>query len=81
MKFKPQNILYDHADFKVAWGLWSENENECLGMRWKGYPYARGGVEAWLVIPAELGIDFMKALIKKDGADINEIFKVLLTNP
>lgn len=77
MKFKPQNILYDHDNFTIAWGLWSEDRSECLGMRWKGYPYERGGDEAWLVIRPDIGIDFIKTIIRKDGANINEIFKVL----
>lgn len=78
MIFKPQNILYDHEDFKIAWGLWSEDETECLGMRWKSYPYERGGDEAWLVIPDDIRIEIMKALIGKDGSNLNEIFQVLM---
>lgn len=77
MKFKPNSILYDNGDFKIAWGLWSEDESEKLGMRWKGYPYERSGEEAWLVIPTEIEIDFIKALINKDGSNINKIFNVL----
>lgn len=78
MKFKPKNILYDHDDFKIAWGLWIDTDDKCLGIRWNNYPpNERGGDEAWLVIPEDLSIDFIKSLILKKGADNSEIMKVV----
>jgi len=76
MKFKPQSILYDEEDFKIAWGLW-DNNDECLGMRWTGYPFERGGDEAWLVIPDNLGRKFIQILIGENGANNANIINVL----
>jgi len=76
MRFKPEHSLHDYEDFKVAWGLW-DGEDECLGMRWKGYPFDRSGDEAWLVIPENLELELIKSLLGKEGTKNDSIIQVL----
>lgn len=69
---------YDDGYFKITWGLWADTDEQCLGVRWNNYPpNERGGDEAWLVIPEDLSVDFIKSLILKKGADEKEIMKVV----
>ena len=83
--FSVDCVLYDDGDFSVAWGTWDKN-NRCLGMRWNGdenskypagFPIGKGGRPVWLVIPADLSVPFISALLAKASADQSALLKVL----
>lgn len=76
MLFNPLNILYEFDDFEIAWGIWKEEE-VCMGIRWKNYPFERSGDKAWIVIPRNLQNGFLKTLIGERGAKNDNILKIL----
>ena len=90
--FPIHKVLYDDNEFSVIWGTWDKGD-KCLGMRWNGspsstypngYPVGKGGRPVWLVIPVDLSVPFVTALLGKvsaDSAAILEVLQELLARP
>jgi hypothetical protein len=84
--FPVHEVLYDDDDFSVIWGTWN-NGNKCLGMRWNGspnsqypvgYPFGKSGVRpTWLVIPTDLSVPFVTALLGRASADNSALLRVI----
>jgi hypothetical protein len=83
--FPIDKVLYDDDEFSVGWGTWDKG-NKCLGMRWNGspsstyangFPIGKGGRPIWLVIPTELTVPFVTALLGRNSADNSALLQVL----
>jgi len=80
--FPVQNVLYNDGDFSIIWGTWKKTK-KCLGMRWNslthepGIPTGKGGRPIWLVIPDELSLPFVTALLGRKAADNSQVLLVL----
>jgi hypothetical protein len=83
--FPVHKVLYDDHEFSVVWGTWDKG-NECLGMRWNGspsstytngFPIGKGGRPIWLVIPTDLTVPFVTALLGRSSADNTALLQVL----
>ena len=69
-KFPVEQVIYDDDKFSIIWGPWNNDGVNGLGMRWNrlprepGFPLA-SGKPAWLVIPLDLSLPFLTALLGK----------------
>ena len=85
-KVRPKNfpkphILWEDADFTVAWGKF-KNTPERLAMRWNGEPNKtgfpnQGKNPLWFMLPEELSVPLLKALLGTKPAKNKRILKVL----
>jgi hypothetical protein len=80
--FPVDKVIYNNDEFSIIWGTWNK-ESRCLGMRWNnlqsepGFPRGKGGRPIWLVIPSELSVPFLTALIGKESTDNIATLEVL----
>lgn len=81
-KFPVKHILYDDGDFAIAWGKYDKGR-KCLGMRWNrggksnlGYPKLFQH-PVWFVLPNELSVSFIKALLGVDFVNNKRLLQVL----
>lgn len=79
---KEENILFQDARFSVAYSYYEDELR--IGMRWngedeitdKGYPISRAR-PSWMMFYNVLAIDFLKSMIGKNGANDEQIIKVI----
>ena len=80
--FPVHKVLYNDGEFSIAWGTWDKG-NKCLGMRWNqshteiGFPMGKGGRPIWLVIPQNLSLPIVTALLGGAPADNSALLQVL----
>lgn len=80
-KFPVDHVLYDNGEFAVAWGTY-DGGPRCLGMRWNGGPSDPGYPKlfqhpVWFVLPWQLSVPLVKALLGTSSADDTALLKVL----
>ena len=81
-KFPVDHVLYDNGVFATAWGTY-DGRRRCLGMRWNnggpndvGYPKLFQ-YPVWFVLPDELSVPLVKALLGTPFADDPALLKIL----
>ena len=80
-KFPNPKVLYNNGDFAIAWGTYDRGRR-CLGMRWNGGPNDAGYPKlfqypVWFVLPDELSVPLVKALLGTKSAKNQALLKVL----
>jgi hypothetical protein len=87
--FPIRKVLYND-EFSVVWGTWRQSGKKGLGMRWDaspsepGFPTGFSNCPRWLVIPTDLSLPFVTALLSSPLADksaVLEVLQELLTSP
>ena len=87
--FPIHKVLYND-EFSIVWGTWRQSGKKCLGMRWDespkepGFPMGFNNCPRWLVIPLDLSLPFVTALLDSKIADksaVLEVLQELLTPP
>jgi hypothetical protein len=81
-KFLEFRILCEDNDFAVAWGKFDNDPPERLAMRWNGKPNKpgfpnQGKNPLWFMLPEELSIPLLKALLGTKSAKNQHILEVL----
>jgi hypothetical protein len=80
--FHKSRILCEDRYFIVAWGIFDNTTPERLAMRWKGnlnkpgFPL-RGKTPLWFMLPEELSVPLLKALLGTKSAKNQRILEVL----
>lgn len=83
-KFPVQHILYEDAEFAIAWGPY-DGGPERLGMRWSGDPKNADDVgypklfknPVWFMLPEALSVSIAKGLVGAPDADQIAVLQVL----
>lgn len=84
-KFNVEQIIYNIDGFSIAYGVWVDDNNRYLAVRWDGEENRTGfpqsfGRPQWLIIPDDLTVPFAKALLDTDEqTDKNRIIEILRT--
>lgn len=81
-KFPEFRILCEDPDFSVAWGIFNNKPPERLAMRWNGGPNEpgfpnQGKFPVWFMLPEELSVPLVKALLGTKSAKNQNILEVL----
>jgi hypothetical protein len=81
-KFLKFRILSEDPDFTVAWGKFDNEPPERLAMRWNGRPNEpgfpnQGKFPTWFMLPKELSVPLVKALLGTKSAKNQNILEVL----
>jgi len=74
-------VLYDNGEFAIAWGTYDGGQ-KLLGMRWNGGPNDPGYPKlfqhpVWFVLPNELSVPLVRALLGEESADNQALLRVL----
>jgi hypothetical protein len=86
--FPIHKVLYDD-EFSIVWGTWRQSGKKGLGMRWNelpkepGFPTGFNNCPRWLVIPTDLSLPFVTALLGNESADksaLSQVLQELLTS-
>jgi hypothetical protein len=81
--FPVHKVLYNDGEFSIAWGTWRQSGKNGLGMRWDfqpkepGFPTGYNNCPRWLVIPEDLSLPIVTALLGRTPADNNTLLQVL----
>ena len=80
--FPVDKVLYND-EFSIVWGTWKQSGKKGLGMRWDdspkepGFPTRSNNCACWLVIPTDLSLPFVTALLSSPDADKSAVLEVL----
>jgi hypothetical protein len=80
--FPIHKVLYKD-EFSIVWGTWRQSGKKGLGMRWDelpkepGFPTGFNNCPRWLVIPTDLSLPFVTALLSSEFADKSAVLEVL----
>ena len=81
-KFQKFRILFENLEFSIAWGEFNNEPPERLAMRWNGkqskpgFP-KQGKYPTWFMLPEELSVPLVKALLGTKDANNPIILEVL----
>ena len=78
--FTQEETLYSHDEFSIAYGTWTVDgvEEKVLACRWSNYPMSKYGKPTWLVLPTDLNISFLYALLYQyKGVDKEALERVM----
>jgi len=81
-KFSKFEILFEDADFAIAWGIYDNEPPERIAMRWNGklnrpgFP-KQGKNPVWFMLPENLSVPVVKALLGIKSAKNQNILEVL----
>ena len=80
--FTPEETLYGHDEFSVAYGTWTVDgvKTKRLACRWTTFPFNRAHQPAWLVLPTNLYMSFLVSLLLQNEGVNKEAIEKAMSN-